>query len=68
MTTISSRLTSYQLSRKEHLILKVPVTWLTSHHRTQLLWPGRGWGTSGTRGERVIEGGSFHLLVLGMVM
>ena len=30
MTTISSRLTSYQLSRKEHLILKVPVAWLTS--------------------------------------
>lgn len=30
ITTISSRLTFYQLGRKEQLILKVPGTWLAS--------------------------------------
>lgn len=31
ITMISSRLASYQLGRKEQLILKVPVIWLASH-------------------------------------
>lgn len=35
MTTISPRLTFYQFSRKEHIILKVPISGF--HHMTQLL-------------------------------
>lgn len=31
MATIILRLIFYQLSRKEHHILKVPITWLASH-------------------------------------
>lgn len=71
MTTISSRLTSYQLSRKEHHSQSASnLAYITgpsyygqgidnSLGRLGHLWHQRG--------EWVIEGGSFHLLVLGMV-